>query len=236
MLGQELNRTIVISEAIDEVVAKEVITLIMAINKFDAEMEATILGYQAEAIEIIINSGGGSASDGFAIIGAMEMSATPIVTYGVGMVASMALAIFLAGDVRISTRHTRYMYHSVSYGFGGHITDHEEQLIESNVINKMYDEVILDNTTLSEDELQEIRRVKKDYFMSALEAEELGLVDYVVDKPEKRAEILKELQEEGNEEESEVAIEIKSEASSPKLTQDDTFILEDKEFTSFFNK
>ncbi|MFZ7763749.1 ATP-dependent Clp protease proteolytic subunit [Bacillus licheniformis] len=48
-------------------------------------------------MEIFINSVGGSATAGFAIIGAMELSAVPIIAYGMGLVASMALEFLLQG-------------------------------------------------------------------------------------------------------------------------------------------
>ena len=210
---QELNRTIVISEDIDAVIAKEVITQIMAINQYDQTLEDSMRNYQPEPIELVINSNGGSATDGFAIIGAMELSTTPIITYGFGSIASMALAIFLAGDVRISARHTRFMYHSVSYGIGGHITDHEEQLKEANILNKMYDEMMLENTSLTEEKLAEVRKFKTDFFLSANEAKELGFVHEVMNKPEKRI----VLQEEESAEQSEQTIHIKEESVKEEL-------------------
>ncbi len=50
-----------------------------------------------EHIQMIINSAGGELPSGFAIIDVMEWSAIPIYTVGLGMVASMALLIFMAG-------------------------------------------------------------------------------------------------------------------------------------------
>ena len=92
-----INRKIIISEPITDDLAGNVIAQILAINDFDEQM-SVLNTYTPEPIEMFINSGGGSATAGNAIISAMELSETPIVTYGVGIVASMALGIFISGE------------------------------------------------------------------------------------------------------------------------------------------
>jgi ATP-dependent Clp protease protease subunit len=188
MLGLpvEPSRSIVLSTDIDQVIAQQVIAQIMDINQIDSERIDALKGYQPEPIELFINSGGGSVTDGFAIIGAMEASDTPIITYGMGLVASMALAIFVAGDYRVSARHTRYMYHSISYGMIGHITEHEDMGRECDLMQRMYNSLMFERTSFTEDKLKEIRAMKKDYFFSAKEAVKLGVVDEVLKKPEKK--------------------------------------------------
>lgn len=192
MLGQEvLSRKIVITGEINEQTAHEVIAKIMEINDYDAQM-SVVSTYEPEPIEIFINSGGGHVSDGFAIIGAMETSETPIVTYAFGLCASMALAIFVAGDVRIVHRFCRMMYHSISYGMVGYIQDHEDMGKETDLLQRMYNSLILDRTKLTSDKLDDIRKMKKDYFFSGKEAVKFGVADDVLLKPEKKFEFIKE--------------------------------------------
>src|SRR5690606_38164216 len=124
-----MSRKIIISSPINNLVANDVVAQIMDINDFDEQM-SIVSTYQPKPIEMFINSPGGNVTDGFAIIGAMEMSETPIITYGMGLVASMALGIFVKGDVRIAHRYTRFMYHSIGYGEMGYIQDHEDSLKE----------------------------------------------------------------------------------------------------------
>lgn len=178
------NRKIIISSVIDDTLAEEVISAIMDINDYDAKM-SVLNTYAPQPIEIYINSVGGNVSDGFAIISAMEMSETPIVTFGMGIVASMALGVFLAGDVRVSARHTRFMYHTISYGMLGYIQDHEDMQAESDLLQRMYDSLVIDNTNIKKERLQEIRRMKKDFYFSGKEAVELGVAHHVVLKTEK---------------------------------------------------
>jgi ATP-dependent Clp protease protease subunit len=183
-----LSRKIIISSPIDSNVAEKVVGQIMDINEFDNQM-SVVSTYQPQPIEIYINSDGGSATDGFAIIGAMEMSETPIFTYGLGIVASMALGIFVKGDYRIAHRYTRFMYHSVAYGEMGYIQDHEDSLRESELIQYMYDDLFKE-TKITREKMDEIRKSKTNFFFSGKEAVTLGIADEVTKKPQKKVQLL----------------------------------------------
>lgn len=199
MYAQEISRTIIISSVIDEDLAREVVAHIMAINDHDMQVAdgiASVGGqFIPEPIEMFINSGGGSVTDGFAIIDAMEMSDTPIVTYAMGSVGSMALAIYIAGDHRVATRHTRFMYHGVQYGMGGEIIDHKLRLEEVEVMQKMYDELVSERTNLPEEKRQYHRDMKREFYFSAKEAQELGVAHEITVKPEPKFEFKKAVEE-----------------------------------------
>lgn len=184
--GYAINRKIIISEPITDELAGSVIEQIIAINDFDSQMSQIQVGYESQPIEMFINSGGGSATAGNAIIMAMEMSDTPIITYGLGIIASMALAIFISGDIRIATRLSRFMYHSVAYGTDGFIKDHEMQLKEANILQEMYNSLFLEKTKISEKMMERIRNEKKNFFFSAKKALKLGIADDLIQKPEKK--------------------------------------------------
>ena len=193
MMEQEyINRKIIISQGISDSLAGDVVAMILAISDFDARMAQTIVGYEPEPIEMIINSGGGSATAGNAIITAMEMCETPIVTYGVGIVASMALAIFISGDIRIASRTARFMYHSVSYGAEGNIKDHEDSMKEANILQEYYNDIFLDRTKFTKKMMERIREKKKDFFFSGSKAVKLGVADDILIKPEKKFALLTE--------------------------------------------
>lgn len=192
----EPSRKIVISTEIDQELAERVIDRIMEINDIDAERTEALKEYKPQPIEMFINSGGGSVTAGFAIIGAMEMSQTPIVTYGMGIVASMALAIFTVGDVRLAHRYCRFMYHSISYGMVGYIKDHEEQLKEADILQRMYNSLMLDNSKFKLEKLEQIREMKKDFFFSGKQAVGLGIADHLMQKPEGKFGLEEEMTEE----------------------------------------
>jgi ATP-dependent Clp protease protease subunit len=185
----EASRHITISDEINEHTAREFISQLNEINQMDLERRLTIINYKPQPIQVYINSGGGSVTDGFAIISAMEMSETPIITYGMGLVASMALAIFVAGDIRIASRFTRFMYHSISYGMMGHITEHEAMREEADILQRMYDSLMLEKTNLTKDQLKKIREMKENFYFGAVKAKKQGIADEIIDKPEKRIEL-----------------------------------------------
>ena len=187
----EPNRNIVISQEINSELAKDVINQIIEINEFDRVREENLANYEREPIHIYINSGGGNVTDGFAIISAMEMSDTPIITYGMGIVASMALGIFVKGDVRIASPYCRFMYHSISYGVSGFIKDHEDAKKESNILQKMYND-LFKNTKITKAMMKDIRDKKIDYYFSSKKAQELGVVDYIMEEREKTIELVEE--------------------------------------------
>lgn len=191
MKTTEINRKIIISSPITDRLAGEVIDHIMEINTYDEQM-AILKEYQPEPIEMYINSVGGSASAGFAIIGAMEMSETPIITFGMGIVASMALAIFVAGDVRIAHRFARFMYHQVSYGEDGFLQDHIDSIKEISVIQDMYNSLFLDRTKFTKEMMKDIGEKKKNFFFSGKKAVKFGVADDILLKPEKKVEMVSE--------------------------------------------
>ena len=184
-----VGRRIVISSLIDHYVAERVIEQIYAINDFDDRM-SIYKNYQPEPIEMIINSGGGSAYDGFAIIGAMETSNTPIITYGYGLIASMALGIFMAGDVRVAHRFSRFMYHTVSYDAMGSLAEHEETLLETKELQKMYN-TLFENTDISGEMMEKIKTEKKNLFISGRKAVEVGIADTLIE-PKQRVKLTEE--------------------------------------------
>ena len=192
MMPTEINRKIVISQPITDRLAGEVIDMILAINDYDAQMSAVLTSYEIEPIEMFINSGGGSASAGFAIIGAMEMSETPIVTYGMGIIASMALGIFTAGDVRIAHRYARFMFHSVAYGEEGFIQDHIDGLKEVKTIQNMYNNIFAERSKFPTEMITDILERKKNYFFSGKKAVKYGIADDVMKKPEPKIEMVSE--------------------------------------------
>ena len=182
---QDISRTIVISSHIDDDIVGEVIQRILDISQFDDDNEGVFRDYERKPIELFINSVGGSATAGFALCDVMRMSNTPIITFGVGQVCSVALAIYLSGDTRVTTKNTRFMYHSVAYGVEGLLLDHEEALIESKILQSNYDNLILDNSKLTKETLEKVIKAKKDFFISAEESVQYGMSDVIMEQREK---------------------------------------------------
>lgn len=175
----EVPRTLVISSVIDEEIARELVYKIMRINDIDAYNSSLDKDYVPDPIEMFINSAGGDVYAGFSIISAMNMSHTPIITYAMGQVFSMALVIFASGHYRVASIYSRFMYHSVQYGSGGDIIDHEDTLKETKNMQKIYDDVLLGKSKISNDILEKVKNLKKNYYFSPQRALSFGITDSI---------------------------------------------------------
>jgi ATP-dependent Clp protease protease subunit len=118
-----------------------------------------------------------------AIYDTMQILSCPVATYCVGQAASGA-AVLLAGGTkgkRFTLPHARVMLHQPYGGVGGQVSDIE---IQANEILRNRE---LLNQVLAEHSGQPIERIERDtdrdFFLSAVEAKEYGLVDDILKKP-----------------------------------------------------
>lgn len=174
----------------------EVIQQIHILNNLDNTYEDALNNYEREPIILHINSGGGDVTAGFSLISEIITSVTPIVGIVTGECASMALAIFASCHIKISSVYARYMYHSITYGIGDKLQGHVEQLEEAMHLQKMYDSIILKNTSLQKKTLEQIQKEKRDYWFGAKHSIKIGLSNdlYEVESDNKEEE-LQETQE-----------------------------------------
>lgn len=171
-----LLRTYTLSGEIDENTSKDIIDFISMVNDIDL----TINPPNRKPINIILNSMGGTIYDGFAIIGAIEQSQTPVHITCLGSAMSMALAILASGHYKIGHSLSSYMYHEclddVSYEKMSVI---KENLDEGNRLMEMYDDYILSKTKLTRRKLNKVKKNKFDWYFGADEALEYGLIDEI---------------------------------------------------------
>ncbi len=139
-------------------------------------------------IHFYINSPGGSVSAGLAILDTMAILSCPVCTYCVGLAASAA-AVLLAGGTkgkRFALEHSKLMIHQPAGGVGGQVSDIEIQAREIIRTRQLLNEILASHTG------QPIERIAKDtdrdYYMTAAEAVEYGLVDSILQKPEETTE------------------------------------------------
>jgi len=133
-------------------------------------------------ISLYINSPGGSVYSGLAIYDTMQFIKPDVQTICVGIAMSMG-ALLLAGGAkgkRLSLPNAKILIHQVSSGFQGQATDIEIHAREIIDIRKRLDQIIANHT---EQSLEKVTRdTERDYFMSAPEAVEYGIIDRVIDK------------------------------------------------------
>ena len=139
-------------------------------------------------ITMIINSGGGWVSQGWAIIDMMNMISSPVHTLAIGRIASMGATIFLAGAKghRSITPNTSIMIHEPSInGINGQAADVSISARETEHNKERMLNFYAVTTGLPHQILDE--KMGRDYYMYATEALELGIVDKIAGYPECKA-------------------------------------------------
>jgi ATP-dependent Clp protease protease subunit len=139
-------------------------------------------------IQMFINSPGGSVISGLGIYDTMQYVSPDIGTICTGLAASMGAVLLTAGKKgkRTCLEHSRVMIHQPSGGMQGQFTDME---ISYNLIRTMRKELydILGRHTGKNFKTIE-KDCDRDYWMTATEAKDYGLVDEVLDKKNPRKE------------------------------------------------
>lgn len=175
------SRTIILSGDIESEMVHDIIEKILYINEFDDENEETIKDYDRRPIKLIINSFGGSVYDGFAIIGVMENSKTPVHTYCYGSAMSMSLLIFVSGHFRYVHRLSTIMYHEcLDQPNYDKLATLRENIEETKRIMQVYDEHLLSKTVLKRAQLEKSKSKKFDWYMNADMALKLGIADEII--------------------------------------------------------
>ena len=168
------DRIIFIGTAIDDNVANLIIAQLLFLQSDDANKD----------INVYVNSPGGSVTAGLAIYDTMQFVKPDVCTYCMGQAASMGSLLLAAGakGKRFALPNARIMIHQPWGGTQGTASDIS---IQAQEILRMKEEL---NKLLSKHCGQRIEKVQKDtdrdYFMSASEAKEYGLVDAVIEHQE----------------------------------------------------
>jgi len=137
---------------------------------------------QNKDIYLYINSPGGSVTAGLAIYDTIQHIRSEVVTICVGMAASMGAFLLAAGTKgkRLALPHSRIMIHQPLGGAQGQATDIEIEAREILRIRKRLNEMLSSRTGQPLDKIA--KDTDRDYFMSAEEAKEYGLVDRVIEE------------------------------------------------------
>ena len=131
-------------------------------------------------IELYLSTYGGGCYDGLALYDVIEASQTPIEVFCTGKIMSMGIIVALGSKVRKGYRNTTFMIHQVSGISFGTLRDMEETVAEVSRINDMLFKVIKSKTKVTEERLNQVIRQKQDWFITAEEALELGILTEII--------------------------------------------------------
>jgi ATP-dependent Clp protease, protease subunit len=133
-------------------------------------------------IFLYINSPGGSVSAGLSVYDTMQFIKPDVSTLCMGMAASMGAFLLAAGTKgkRLALPNSRIMIHQPSGGAQGQASDIEIQAREILKLRESLNHILADRTGQSLDKIK--ADSERDYFMSAPEAKDYGLIDQVIEK------------------------------------------------------
>lgn len=127
-------------------------------------------------IEFFLSTYGGACYDGMALHDVIESSTTPIEVICAGKIMSMGVIVALGANVRKAYRNTTFMIHQVSGLSFGTLREMEDTVAESSRINEILFSIIKSKTKVTEEQLNEVLQKKKDWFLTAEEALNLGIL------------------------------------------------------------
>ena len=167
------NRIIFLGDEIEDSLANLIIAQLLFLEQEDPDKE----------IDLYINSPGGSVTAGMAIYDCMQLIKPDVSTICIGMAASAAALLLCSGakGKRFSLPYSRILIHQPWIkSIGGQATDvdiHAREIIKTK---ETLNNIIANNTGQP---LEKVKRdTERDYYMSAIEAVEYGLIDKVITK------------------------------------------------------
>jgi ATP-dependent Clp protease protease subunit len=165
------DRIIFLGTPIDDNVANVVIAQMFFLQMEDPKKD----------IQLYINSPGGVVTGGMAIYDTMNFLQCDIVTYCVGMAASMSTVLLAAGTKgkRFALPNSRVMIHQPSGGAGGQTADIAIAAREILRWRKTLNETIAKHSGKNVEQVE--KDSDRDYYLSAQEAKDYGIVDHVIE-------------------------------------------------------
>jgi ATP-dependent Clp protease protease subunit len=164
------DRIVFIGTAIDDHVANLVVAQMLFLQMEDPKRD----------INLYINSPGGSVTAGLAIYDTMQFVTCDVATYCVGIAASMGAVLLTAGTKgkRYALPNSDIMIHQVSGGAQGSASDIERTVEYMFKLKRRLIGILAHHTGKTEEQIQ--ADSDRDYWISAQQAKEYGLVDEVV--------------------------------------------------------
>jgi ATP-dependent Clp protease, protease subunit len=166
------ERIIFLGREVDDEIANQIVAVMLYLDSEDPDKD----------IRLYINSPGGSVTAGMAIFDTMQHIKCDVATICVGLAASMGSFLLMAGTKgkRVALPHSRIMIHQPMGGTRGQATDIAIEAKEIQRVKHMLNHEYANRTGQPIEKIE--RDMDRDYFMSAEESKEYGLIDRVVEE------------------------------------------------------
>jgi ATP-dependent Clp protease protease subunit len=164
------DRIVFLGTEINDDVANIIIAQFLFLESEDPDKE----------VMLYINSPGGVVTSGLAIFDTMQYVRSTVSTTCLGMAASMAAVLLAAGTKgrRLALPNARVMIHQPSGGARGQVTDIEIQAKESRLMKDVITDILMNATSKPRDQIT--KDIERDFYLSAPQAKEYGLIDDVL--------------------------------------------------------
>lgn len=164
------ERIIFLGDQVNDTTASLVVAQLLFLEAEDPEKD----------IQLYINSPGGSVTSGMAIYDTMQYIKCDVSTICIGMAASMGAFLLTAGtkDKRFALPNSEIMIHQPSGGAQGQATDikiHADQILR---IRRTLNKILSERTGQPLEVIE--RDTERDYFMTAAQAKDYGIIDRVI--------------------------------------------------------
>lgn len=169
-LGQE--RIIFLGQEVTDGLANRIVAYMLYLDSDDPN----------KPIYLYINSPGGSVTAGLAIYDTMQYIKADVITICLGLAASMGSFLLAAGTKgkRLALPNSRIMIHQPMGGTRGQATDIEIEAKEILRVRSVLNDMLAQRTGQTLEKIE--KDTDRDYFMSAEEAREYGLIDQVIEE------------------------------------------------------
>jgi ATP-dependent Clp protease protease subunit len=168
------ERIVFLGTPIDDQVANLIVAQLLYLDREDRDRE----------IQFYINSPGGQITSGLAIYDTMQLITAPVTTIAVGMAASMGTILLTGGSNgrRYALPNATIHLHQPLGGVRGQASDIEIEAREILRIRDLLNEILKKHTGLNDTEI--LRYTDRNFYMTAEQAKELGIIDGVLSQPE----------------------------------------------------
>jgi len=166
------DRIIMLTGEVNDAVASSIVAQLLFLEAQDPDKD----------IYFYINSPGGVITSGLSMYDTMNYIKPNVVTICIGQAASMGAFLLSSGTKgkRYALPHSRIMIHQPSGGAQGQSTDIQIQAQEIQRLKDTLNEIMASQTGKTKEKIE--KDTERDYFMSASEALEYGLIDKVLEK------------------------------------------------------
>ena len=164
------ERIIFLGTPVDDQVANLIVAQLLHLESEDPDKD----------ISLYVNSPGGSVYAGLAIYDTMQFVKPAIATISVGVAMSLGALLLAAGakGKRMALPNTKILVHQLWGGFEGQASDIEIQAREAIALKRRMEEIVAEHSGQTLEKVS--KDMERDYFMTAEEAKEYGIIDKVL--------------------------------------------------------